>query len=117
FFWAEKKLRAVEMRPKFHTVRLDLSDFREAENLEPTAIRQNRQRPVHKPMQAASLADDLHPRSDIQVIRVAENDLRPHLAQLARVERFDARLRADRHEHRCFDDTARRINAPKSRLR
>ena len=53
-------------------------------------------------------ADDFHAGADVQVISVAEDDLRAHLAQFTRVNGFDAALRADRHEHRRINDAVGR---------
>jgi hypothetical protein len=50
------------------------------------------------------------------MICIAENDLRAHLVKFARVERLDAGLRADGHEHGRFDDAARSGHPAKSRF-
>ena len=54
-------------------------------------------------MQAAQLADQLVARAEVQVVRVAEDDLRAERAHLDGVERLDGRLRSDGHEHRRLD--------------
>ena len=57
-------------------------------------------------MQAAGGLDDLHAGPDVEMVGVAKENLRAHFAQLARVERLDAGLRADRHEDRRLDHAA-----------
>src|ERR1700690_2963240 len=59
-------------------------------------------------MQPAGGADDVEAGPDVEVIGVAEDDLRAHLEQFARVERLHAGLGADRHEHRRIHDAMRR---------
>ena len=107
FLRPEKQQRAVQVRTELDAVLLDLADFREAENLEAAAVGQNRPVPIHELVQPAGGADDVEAGPDVQVIGVAENDLRAHLAEFARVERLDAALRADGHEHRRLDDAVR----------
>ena len=42
------------------------------------------------------------------MIRIAENDLSPHVIELFRRQRLDRRLRTDRHEHGRLERTVRR---------
>ena len=51
-------------------------------------------------MQAAELGDRLCARAEVEVVRVAEQDLGAERAQLVRIDAFDGRLRADGHERR-----------------
>ena len=51
-------------------------------------------------MQPAELGDHVVARAEVQVVGVAENDLRADGAQLVRVEALDRALRPDRHECR-----------------
>src|SRR6266545_2235657 len=105
------------MRTEFDSVLLDLADFRQAEDLESAAIGENRRGPVDEPVQPARGADDVETGADVEVIGVAEDDLRAHLAQLARVNRLDAALRADGHVQRGVHDAARRGQSSQPRLR
>ena len=107
FLRPQKEQRTVQVRPKLHAVRLDLANVGQAEDLEPAAVRQDRLRPIDKLVQPAGGADDVQPGPNVQVISVAENDLRAHLAQFTRVERLDAALRAHRHEHGRIDNAVR----------
>ena len=68
-------------------------------------------------MQPTRRADDVEAGADIEVIGVAEDDLRAHLAQLARVNRLDAALRADGHVHRRVHDAVRRGDPAQPGLR
>ena len=49
-------------------------------------------------MQPAELGDHVVARAEVQVVGVAEDDLRADRAQLVRVEALDRSLRPDRHE-------------------
>jgi hypothetical protein len=49
-------------------------------------------------VQAAQLLHDGLAGTEMQVVRVAENDVRAEVAQLVRVHAFDGSLRADGHE-------------------
>src|SRR5581483_10452261 len=107
FFRAEKTKRAVNMRTKFDAVRFDFPDFGETENLKAAAVGENWQIPIHEFVQPAGGTNNFQTGSQVEMIRVAENDLRAHLEQFARVERLDAGLCADGHEYRCFHDAVR----------
>jgi hypothetical protein len=79
-------------------VGLDFADGSEAENLEATAIGKDGELPIDEVVKAASLAQDVHARSDVEVVSVAQDDLSAHLAEFAGIDRFDAALSADGHE-------------------
>src|ERR1039457_1378131 len=96
------------MRTEFHAVFLHLANFCQTKNLKPAAVGENWLVPIHEFVQTAGGADDIKSGTQIEVISVAENYLRAHLVKLARVERLDAGLRADGHEHGRLDDAARR---------
>src|SRR5262245_12102326 len=64
-------------------------------------------RPADEPVQPASPRDQLVAGPQIQVIGVAEDDLRARLFQSAVARRLDASLRADRHERGCLHDAVR----------
>src|SRR5262249_41131517 len=63
-FWTEEKERTVQMRSEFNSMRFDPAYFGQAEHLVPTAIRQDRVRPIDEGVQPPSRADNLHPRAD-----------------------------------------------------
>ena len=104
------------MRAEFDAVRFDFPDFGEAEDLEAAAVGENRLFPIHEFVQPAGGADDVESGTQIEMVGVAEDDLRAHLAEFARVERLDAGLRADGHEHRRFHHAMRGGQPAKSRL-
>jgi hypothetical protein len=58
-------------------------------------------------MQASELGDDVLSRSEVQVVRVAEDHARAERAHLIRVEALDGPLRADGHEGRRRDVAVR----------
>ena len=63
-------------------MRFDFSDLRKAEYLEPAAVGQDGTVPTHETMEAAGGADDFDSGPDIQMIGVAQNDLRAQLAEI-----------------------------------
>src|SRR5690349_4050715 len=67
-------------------------------------------------MQSAELANERIPRAQMEMIRVRENHLRTHRFELERIERLDARQRADRHERRRRDVAVRRRENPRPRM-
>src|ERR1035437_1012100 len=105
------------MRTKFDAVFLHLANFCEAENLKTAAVSENRQIPIHEFVQSARGADDVESGTQVEMISVAENDLRAHLVEFTRVERLDAGLRADGHEHGRLDDAVRSGQPAKPRFR
>ena len=94
------------MRAELDAVGGDLADFGQAENLEAAAVGQNRAGPIHKLMQAAGGAENIQAGTNGEMVGVAQQNLRAHLAQFARVQRLDAGLGADRHEDRRLDHAA-----------
>jgi hypothetical protein len=95
FLRADEQFGTVQMRTKFHDVRLDLANLGQAEHLK-TAL-----------LVRIGRRNDLQSGPDVQMIRVAENDLRAAFDQLARIHRLDAGLRADGHVNRCIHDAVR----------
>ena len=82
-------------------------------NLEAAGIGEDWERPIHKSVKAAGVGDDLHAGGNREMVSVAENNLRAHLDEFARVEGFHAGLCADRHEDGRFDCTVRSVQAAK----
>ena len=70
----------------------------EREDLEAARIGQDRAVPAGEGVQPAELGDHVVAGPEVQVVGVAEDDLRADRAQLVRVEALDRPLRADRHE-------------------
>ena len=95
FFRAEEQRLAAEMRLKLDAVISHFSNLCQAINLKTAAVGEDRLVPVHEPMQAAGLADDVHAGTEEQVVRIAEQNLRANLVEFAQVKRLDAGLRAE----------------------
>jgi len=75
FFRAEKKKRAIEVRTEFDPVGFDFANGREAEDLEAAAVGKDRERPIDELVEAVGGADDVHPRTDVEMIGVTEDNL------------------------------------------
>ena len=58
-------------------------------------------------MQPAAPRDEVVARPQVEVIRVAEDDRRADVLEIARRHRLDRALRADRHEDRRLDRSVR----------
>ena len=109
----EKQFRPVEVRLKRHAVVPDIAQLRERENLEPAAVGQDRSVPAHKTVQPTKVADQLAARPQVEMIGVAQDDLRTDLVQVCGRQRLHCALGADRHEDRRLDRAmARRQSAP-----
>ena len=63
----------------------------------------------HERVQSAELCDQVFARAEVQVVRVAEDDLRAERAQLVRVDALDRSFRPDRHERRRRDVAVRGV--------
>ncbi len=97
----EPRLRAVVDRPEGDALLVDAGDrVAQREDLEAAGVGQDRPVPAHERVQAAELRDQVGAGAEMQVVRVAEQDLRPGRAHLVGVQALDGRLRADRHERR-----------------
>jgi hypothetical protein len=112
-----QRLNAVKMGLEVSALLPNLAPFSQAEDLKPAAVREDGQIPIDEFVQPARCADDVHARADVEMIRVAEDDLRAHLAQLARVNRLHAALRAHGHEHRRVHHSVGRGQSSEPRLR
>ena len=74
------------------------------EDLEAARVGQDRPVPAHEPVQAAELGDQLVAGPEVQVVGVAEQDLRAERrAPRPASSDFTRRLRPDRHERRRLD--------------
>ena len=72
----EEMAAAIEMRAEPHALIRNLAQLREAEDLKAAGVGEHGARPADEPMQSAHAPDRLVPRAQIEVIGVAENDLR-----------------------------------------
>src|SRR5262245_54728188 len=105
------------MGSELDAMRFDLPDLRQAEHLEAAAIGEDGPGPVDESMQPAGLGDNVQAGPDIEMISVAEDDLRAHLLQFAWIEGLDAALGSHRHEDGRVDHPARRGQPAQSRAR
>ena len=101
------------MRAKLDALFGDLTQLGKAEHLKTAAIGQDRLVPVHEFVQPTHLLHQIRTGANIQVIGIAQNDLRTDLFDLRRRHPLDRGLCADRHEDRGlnramagFEDTA-----------
>jgi hypothetical protein len=104
------------VRAELDAVLGHLSHLREAEHLVAAAVGENRVRPPDEAVQPARARDHIVARTQVQVVRVAENDLRAGVLEIAMRDRLDGAARAHGHEHRRLDDAVRRVQDAAARL-
>ncbi len=109
----EQVRRAVQVRAELGALLGDLPAVGEAEHLVPAAVGQDRMRPSDEAVQAAAPGNQLVAGTEIEVIGVAENDLRARLLEIAVTHRLDGALRPDRHEGGRLHDAVRSVNSPR----
>ena len=97
-------------------MRFDLANFGETEDLETTAVGQDRVRPIDESMEPAGLLDNLHARTNAQMVGVPKDDLGSHFLKFARIKCLHTSLSADGHENRSIDDAARSRQATETSL-
>ena len=88
------------MRLEQDAVLIDLTEVLEAEALKPAAVGERRAVPAHESVQPTDLFEKVGPRSQVQVVRVAEHYLCPGGSQVNRVDGPDRTLGRHRHEER-----------------
>jgi len=108
-FGRELVAAAVQQALEFHAVFGDVAKILEAPDLESTAVREHRAVPAHEFLHAAHLGHKFRAWAQVQVVRIRENDLRLHFAQVPRRKSLYTRKSAHRHKNRCFHDTMRRV--------
>ena len=81
FFRREEMFRTVQVRTEHDAVIGDLAEIGEAENLKAAGIGEDRPRPGHETMQAAELANQLVARTQIEMIRVAKQNLNAQIGE------------------------------------
>ena len=107
----EAALRAVDVAAELDAVLVDRAQPLEREHLEAARVGEDRAVPAHEPCRPPSSRIELVAGPQVQVVRVREDHLRAHRAQIVRVERLHRGERADRHERRRLDDAVRRREA------
>src|SRR5579871_2349593 len=102
-------LRAVQVRPKAHTLVGDFTQFGQAKDLVAARVGEHGSRPGHESMQPTELPNQLVPWAKIKVIGIGEDDFRAKLLESFLAQRLDRALRAHRHERRCLDGAMRSL--------
>ena len=110
----EKLLAAVDMRTEHYALFGDFAHCTQAEYLKATTVGKHTAFIIHKLVQTASLAHQLVTRTQKQMIGIRQNNLAAHIIQLFRCQSFYRCLCADRHKHRSFKGTMRRMQAAKT---
>ncbi len=96
--------RAVEVAAEGDAVLVDDPQVAQRDDLEAARIGQDRAVPAHESMEAAESRDPLMARSQVEVVRVRQDDRGPDLADVVGRQRLDRGVGADRHELRRLDD-------------
>ena len=106
-FRRKKMFGAVQVRTKRHTFVGNFAQFAEAENLEPSRIRQNRSRPRHEFVQPAHLADQFVSGTQIQMVGIRKQNLYTEVFQVPLRLSLHRRRRAHWHERRRINRSVR----------
>ena len=88
----------------------------EAPDLESAAVGEHGAVPAHKLLHTTHLGHKFRARAQIEVVRIRENDLRLHFAQVPRRKSLHARKSAHRHKNRRFNGSVRRMQATAASL-
>ncbi len=111
----EEYFAPVDRRTKAHALLAQLAPAREAEDLEPARIGEDRAVPIHEAMQAGMRADYRGTRSQHEMKCVAQDDLCADADELLGCHRLHGPVRAHRHECRSVNDAALEFEAPAPR--
>ena len=77
FFRTEEQRFTADMGPEGDPFLRNLTQLAETEHLKPAAVGQYPAIPVHKAVQPPCLPDDLMTRTEIEMVRIAQNDPAP----------------------------------------
>ena len=89
----------------------------ERKDLEAARIGENRPVPAHEAVKPAGGREDVSAGAQHEVVGVAEDDLRPQLIEVARLQRLDCPKRANVHKNGGFDGAVGGKKPPQPRLR
>ena len=106
---------AVEMRPKPDAVLVDVPAVAEAEHLVAPAVGQDRPVPADEAVQAAGPRHEPGAGTQMQVIGVGEDELRPQAEDVAMRQSLDGPPRAHRRERRGPDHPVRGAELARAR--
>src|SRR2546428_11642289 len=107
--------RAVEVRAKMRALLVDCPPRREAEDLVAAAVGEDGLGPANERVKAAAARDQIVAGTQIEVIRVAEQNLDAEVLEVAMRDGLHRALRADGHERRRLDFAVRRRHHASSR--
>jgi hypothetical protein len=107
---------AVQMGLKLYAIGFNLAQFTETEYLEATAVGQYRTIPGHKFMQTTHGGNQIITGTQIQMVRVAQENPYVIFPEILRRQRFHRSLRTYRHKNGCFYCTMRRFQFPGPRF-
>ena len=106
----EEVTAAIEVRAETNAFVRDLAQLGEAVDLESAGVGEHGARPADEAMKAAHAADGFVAGAEIEVVGVAENDLRAERLKDVLRNGFHAAGGADGHEDRSFDGLMRQID-------
>ena len=109
-FRRQQMRRAVEMRAETHALFVDRAARGKAEHLVAAAVGEDRPSPADEAVQAAAPRDEVVARPQVQVVGIAEQDLRADRFEIAVGDTLHRALRADRHERGRLDLAVRRAS-------
>ena len=98
------------MRAEAYAFVGDFTELREAVDLESAGVREHGARPTDEAMETAHAAYGFVTGAEIEMIRVAKNNLRTERFNNLLRNSFYAASGADGHEHGRFDDLMRQID-------
>ena len=97
----EQVLAAIDVAAEGHSLVGQLAVLGQREDLETAAVGEDGAVPTVELVKATGTLNDVHARAQVQVIGIAQNDLRLDvLAQLGHVNRLNSTHRSHRHENR-----------------
>ncbi len=109
FLGRQEHLRAIDRRAKVRPFLGDLAHLRQAPDLEPARVGEDRPAPMHEAMQPLMSFDDFEPRPQVKMKGIAEHDFGADGFEILRRHRLDRAIRAHRHERRRLDRAAREL--------
>ena len=99
----QRAVGAVDVRLELDAVLADPAEPFEREHLEAARIGEHGPPPGGEPVEPAHVADDLLAGTEVQVVGVAQDDLRAGALDVAGAQAADHAVGADRHEGRGLD--------------
>jgi hypothetical protein len=90
----------------------DAGDLGQGKNLKPARVGQDGSVPAHEAVQPAEDRNHFAARSQVKVVGVAQDDLRPAARQVFRRQGLDRGPGAHRHEDRGLNVAVARADAP-----